>query len=214
MKKAILFSVFVMITFIAAAQQGSWYIGGVVGFNSNTDKSGAGSKTTTTNWAFAPEVGTFIKDDIQLGAFLGISGGSLKNDDTDIFEYSSISPTVYGRKFFKITDEFSTFAGAYFNISTGGTTNFSASSTPVKHFGMGFRLGIGAAYALSPRFTAVGQYGLFGIQTTRNTFDGNDAGSESSFDFGVNTVGSGILSQGNGSGAVFNIGIYYTFKQP
>jgi hypothetical protein len=214
MKKAILFSVFVMITFMVAAQQGSWYIGGVVGFNSSTDKSATGFKTTTTNWAFAPEVGTFIKDDIQLGAFLGVSGGSVKDDDDDIFEYTSMSPTVYGRKFFKITDEFSTFAGAYFNVSTGGTTYFTSSSTPVKHFGVGFRLGIGAAYALSPRFTAVGQYGLFGFQTTKNTFDSDDAGSESSFDFGVNTVGSGILSQGNGSGAVFNIGIYYTFKQP
>ena len=71
-------------------------------------------------------------------------------------------------------------------------------------------MGIGVAYALSPRFTAVGQYGLMGYRSVSNKVGGNDAGSDSSFNFGVNTVGSSSLSFG--SGTVFNVGIYYTFK--
>jgi hypothetical protein len=66
-----------------------------------------------------------------------------------------------------------------------------------------FRVGVGVAYALSPRFTAVGQYGLLGFQSTKDKLDGEETTKDSSFDFGVNTTG----------GSVFNIGLYYTIKQ-
>jgi len=56
---------------------------------------------------------------------------------------------------------------------------------------------------LSPRFTAVGQYGVLGYQSVSNKVAGNNAGSTSSLNFNVNTVGTG---------SVFNIGLYYTFK--
>lgn len=194
------------------AQQGSWYVGGVVGYSSSTAKSSTGFKNTSSSWAFAPEGGTFLKDDIQLGLALGISGSSLKNDNGKISTSSNISPTLYSRKFFKITDNFSTFTGLYLNFSSGKTTNYTPASVESTDSGIGLRLGVGIAYALSPRFTAVGQYGLMGYQSVSSKVAGNDAGSNSSFNFGVNTVGSSTLSQGNGSGAVFNIGIYYTFK--
>jgi hypothetical protein len=215
MKKVILITLFLTSGLIVSAQQGSWYVGGVVGFNSSTSKTAAGFKTTYSDWAFAPEVGTFLKDDIQVGAFLGMTGASTKNDAGKLSSESSLSPTVYARKFFKVADNFSTFAGVYLTISTGSNTIYSgATSSKTDHFGFGTRVGIGVAYALSPRFTAVGQYGLFGFQTSKYKLEGEDAGSDSSFDFGVNTVGYSSPSQGNGSGAVFNIGIYYTFKQP
>ena len=215
MKRIILIPVFVFTTFLVSAQKGSWYIGGVVGVSSNTSETPAGFKTTSTDWAFAPEAGTFLADDIQVGVFLGIGGGSEKNDDEKLFKYSIVSPTIYARKFFKITDEFSTFAGGYINVLTGSSTDYSGGGTATSdESGFGFRLGVGVAYSLSPRFTAVGQYGLLGFQTTKSKFDGNDAGTDSSFDFGVNTVGYGIPNHGNGSGAVFNIGIYYTLTTP
>ena len=126
---------------------------------------------------------------------------------------TSISPTAYVRKFFKITDNFSTFGGFYLNFSSGKTTDYiPAPSVESTQSGVGFRIGVGVAYALSPRFTAVGQYGLLGYQTSTNKVAGTTTGSVDSFSFGVNSVGSSTLSQGNGSGAVFNIGIYYTFK--
>lgn len=214
MKNALLLLVFAAATMTASAQTGNWYIGGVGGFGSSTNESPSGFKTTNSNWAFGPEVGTFIKDDIQLGLYLGISGSSQKNDNGDIESTTSFSPTIYGRKFFKITDNFSTFAGLYLNISSGTTKDYTNTpTTESTQSGFGVRLGVGIAYALSPRFTAVGQYGLMGYQSTSSKVDGNNAGSNSSFDFGVNTIGSSTLSQGNGSGSVFNIGLYYTLKQ-
>ncbi len=215
MKKAVILLSILAASLDGYSQAGSWYIGGVAGYASNSDKNAAGTNTTTTSsWAFAPEAGTFLKDDIQLGLALGISGGSQSDTGGDIYSSSGLSPTIYGRKFFKITDTFSTFAGLYFNFSSGSQTNyFGGGSVETKDSGFGVRLGVGVAYALSPRFTAVGQYGLMGYQSSSSKVNGVDAGSSSDFDFGVNTTGYSNLQQGNRSGAVFNIGIYYTFKQ-
>ena len=213
MKKLVVLCAFVAVTFAVSAQQGSWYAGGVVGYTSNTFENTAGNKTKDLDWAFGPEVGTFLKDDIQLGVFLGVGGGSVSDDNGDISKYSNFSPTIYGRKFFKITDNFSAFAGLYLHIISASSTTYSGTaSSETKTSGFGASVGVGVAYALSPRFTAVGQYGLLGFRSTSDKTNGSDAGSDTSMGLGVNTIGYGTLVQGNGSGSVFNIGIYYPIK--
>ncbi len=72
MKKALFILTMVASSFVALAQKGNWYVGGVVGFTSNTAKNTNGFKTTSSSWAFGPEGGTFLKDDIQLGLALGL----------------------------------------------------------------------------------------------------------------------------------------------
>jgi len=197
----------------AGAQKGNWYIGGIGGYSSETAKT-PGNNFVTSEWSFGPEAGTFLKDDIQLGLYLGLSGGSRKDDGGDLYSSSGFSPTVYGRKFFKVTENFSLFAGLYFNITSATRTDyFGGSSSEYKESGFGVRLGVGIAYALSPRFTAVGQYGLLGYQTVTGKQNGVDMSTISTFNFGVNTIGASSLSQGNGSGSLFNIGLYYTFKK-
>jgi hypothetical protein len=210
--KGILLIVAMVPSVISFAQKGNCYVGGVVGYASNTFKNASGFKTVSSSWAFAPEAGTFLKDDIQLGLALGLSGNSSKDDNGKIQTTSSLSPTVYMRKFFKVTDNFSMFTGLYLNFSNGKTTSYTSSpSVETKQSGVGVRLGVGVAYSLSPRFTAVGQYGLMGYQSTTTSVAGTKTGTDSSFDFGVNTVGSSTINQGNGSRSVFNIGLYYTF---
>ena len=212
MRKSLILISMVALSSVALAQSGSWYAGGVVGFASNTDKDANDVKSVSSSWAFGPEVGTFLKDDIQVGIALGISGGKEENDGTETQSSSTISPTIYGRKFFKVTDNFNTFGGLYLSYLGGKTTDKTGpSDVEIKQSGFGARVGVGVTYALSSKFTVVGQYGLVGFTTASNKADGNDAGSSSSFDFGVNTVGSSTLVQGNGSGSVFNVGIYYTF---
>jgi hypothetical protein len=210
MKRSLLLSAFMLAALAAAAQKGSWYVGGVATYASETSKTPSGFTTTLSGWAFAPEVGTFLKDDIQLGLYLGLGGSSEKDDNGDISSSSEFSPTVYGRKFFKITDNFSAFGGLYLSLLSGTTKDYTGGGTnEYKGSGFGFRLGVGVAYALSPRFTAVGQYGLLGYQSVSYKQNGNDSGSVSNFDFGVNTIGYGTNGQ---SGGIFNIGLYYTFK--
>src|SRR6478609_3079925 len=204
MKKITWIMVMLVTSTVAMAQKGSFYIGGVAGYSSSTDKAPNGNKSGTTSWAFAPEGGTFLRNDIQLGLALGLGGSNTKNNGNDIETSSNFNPTIYSRKFFKLTDNFSTFAGLYIDIISGKTTDHTI--TPAqesKQSGFGARVGVGVAYALSPRFTAVGQYGLLGYKSVKNKVAGNDAGTDSDFNFGVNTVGTG---------SVFNVGIYYTFK--
>jgi hypothetical protein len=204
MKKALILISMVTLSFVAMAQQGSWYIGGLAGFSSSkSEAAGGGPETVNSSWAFSPEIGTFLKDDIQLGIALGIGGSKTEFDGDDESKSSQLNPTLYGRKFFKITDNFSTFAGLYLDLVNEKNTDYDP-TIESKTSGFGARVGIGVAYALSPKFTAVGQYGLLGFQSTKDEVDGDEVSKASSFDFGVNSTG----------GSVFNVGIYYTFKQP
>ena len=212
MKKQFLFLMIVLISSITFAQKGSWYIGGVAGYGSNTQEPTSGTKTTTTSWALGPEIGTFLKNDIQLGFILGLNGSTEKDDDKKITDFFGFSPTVYLRKFKKVTDNFSLFSGLYFSYMSGEETDFIPTEEKFKASGFGISLGIGMAYALSPRFTAVGQYGLLGYSSVTYKQDDTEYLKTSDFNVGVNTVGSSSFVQGNGSGAVFNIGLYYTFK--
>ena len=221
MKKIVILMAFISIAFISMAQQGSFYIGGLAGYSSSSSKDpdNSDNKSVTSTWAAGPEFGTFLADDIQLGFSLGLSGQSNKQGDEKNYSQTSFVPILYARKFFSITDNFSTFAGLYLAyISMSHTTyDYSTGSevkTKYKSNGFGARIGIGVSYALSPKFTILGQYGLLGFQSsTSKDGDGNKISKDSYFDIGVNTVGSGVLSQGNGSGAVFNVGIYYTIGE-
>jgi hypothetical protein len=203
MKKALIMISMVAISSMALAQQGSWYIGGLAGFSSSkSEDSGSGVESVSTSWAFSPEIGTFLRDDIQLGLALGIGGSKYAVDGDDVSKSTQLDPTVYGRKFFKITDNFSTFAGLYLRLISEKFTDVGPDIETTTN-GFGARVGVGVAYALSPRFTAVGQYGLLGFQSTKDKVDGDEVSTDTDFDFGMDTTG----------GSVFNIGIYYTFKQ-
>ena len=210
MKKQIVVLIMLGTSLIGFSQKGSWYIGGVGGYGSSTQEPVNGEKSVSNTWAFGPEVGTFLQNDIQLGFILGLNGSTQKNGDSKVSESSSFSPTIYVRKFKKITDNFSLFTGLYGNYISGTQKEFNP-DIETKGTGFGISLGVGMAYALSPRWTAVGQYGLLGYSSVKYKRNGNEVETDSDFNFGVNTVGSSNFVQGNGSGAVFNIGLYYTF---
>lgn len=203
MKKTLILISMIVLSFSSMAQKGSWYIGGLVGISSSKDEdAGSGVESVSSSWAFAPEFGTFLSDDLQLGLALGITGSKQTFDGDDTFKSTSIDPTIYGRKFFGITDNFKVFTGLYLSFISETDTDYNP-TVEFKTSGFGARVGVGVAYSLSPKFTAVGQYGLLGFESTKTKVDGDETGSNTSFDFGVNTIGA----------SVFNIGIYYTFKQ-
>jgi len=211
MKKTIFLFAFIAFAMIAMGQKGSWYIGGMIGYNSSTDKvDSSGTKTLSSAWQASPEIGTFLTKNVQLGLVTGVIGSSRKIGDKKDFNSFSFDPTLYVRYFFHLTDNFSVFTGIYLNYFYGIDKYYSypsGSETSLKgtHSGYGARLGIGIAYALSPRFTAVAQYGLAGFSSiVYKDNDGNKTSTSTNFDVGINTVGAG---------SVFNIGLYYTFKK-
>jgi hypothetical protein len=184
---------FVFISAAASAQKGSWYVGGQLGFNSKTEKNTGSSDITTTTWSVAPEVGTFLQKNLQFGVALNLGGTSAPNEST-----TAISPVIYLRRFYPVGDKFSLFTGIV-GTFTAGSTKVNGEDGTLG--GWGLNLSLGAAYAVSKTFTAVAQYGLFGY-TYQSTKINNDKNSVSNFGLNVNSLGP-----------VFNVGLYWTFKE-
>ncbi len=191
-------SIFALMLFLFAAsatyaQKGSWYIGGQLGFNSKTEKNTGSSDVTTTTWSVAPEVGTFLQNNLQLGFALNLGGANAPNTSETTF-----SPVIYLRRFYPVGDKFSLFTGIVGNFTAGSTKANNQSGTLS---GWGLNLSLGAAFAVSKTFTLVGQYGLFGYSYESVKFDTTKT-SVSNFGLNVNSLGP-----------VFNVGIYWTFKE-
>jgi len=186
------------------AQKGSWYVGGAVGFSSSTVKNGNNAALNRTSWAFSPEVGTFLTDKIQLG--IGVTMNGFKGDigANTIETGLNHGATVYGRYFFGDL-AFKPFVGVNLTVLPGSrevenTINNSKSKSTSMHFGSNVNAGF--AYALSPRITAVGSFGLIGYSTEIVSPNGG----------GPNTVRSGFDMNLSTLGNRFTVGIYYTFK--
>lgn len=175
------------------AQKGSWYVGGQLGFNSKTEKNTGFADVTTTTWSVAPEVGTFLQKELQLGFALNLGGANSTNSSETTF-----SPVLYLRRFYPVGDKFSIFTGIVGNFTTGSTKVNNQSGDLS---GWGLNLSLGAAFGISKTFTLVGQYGLLGYSYESTSVNG-DKNSVSNFGLNVNSLGP-----------VFNVGLYWTFKE-
>src|SRR5580765_3811293 len=103
---------FVLTASVGFAQKGSWYVGGQLGFNSKTEKNTGFADVTTTTWSVAPEVGTFLQKELQLGFALNLGGSNAPNTSETTF-----SPVLYLRKFYPMGDKFSLFTGIVGNFT-------------------------------------------------------------------------------------------------
>lgn len=210
--KKLLVSLALLLSYgIVSAQSPSWYIGGMAGYGSRTNKiEGSGDKGVNSNWSFSPEFGItdVFKEGLQIGGSIGLGGNTSKFAGDKNNQTTRFDPTIYVRNYFNVTDEFSVFAGLYFSYLSGNTKNYTylplgagTVETKTSHNGFGTKLGLGVAYALSDRFTVMGQYGLLNFSSVNNKGnDGNKTDSDTNFEVGMNTVG----------GSVFNVGLYYT----
>jgi len=202
MLSKISFSLIVLTLFLsisATAQKGSWYVGGQVGFNVQTQKITGLPDVNTSSWNIAPEVGTFLQKNLQLGLALNLGGShSDAVGSTPSITTTAWSPVIYLRQFYPVGDKFSIFTGLVGNFTVGSNSSNGASGSVD---GWGLHLSLGAAFAVSKTFTVVGQYGLFGYSYSSATLNGN---KNSISNFGLNV---------NSLGPVFNVGLYWTFKE-
>lgn len=185
MKKILLTTLVILGSIAANAQKGSWYAGGNVGLNSSKVKN---SDTKSSSWNFSPEIGTFLTDHVQLGAGLTLLGSKIG----DTYKSSQTGATVYSRYFFG-SNSFRPFVGLNVSALPGKVTNNNVEKD-MNAFGANINAGFG--YALSPKITAVGSFGMLGFSTVK-------AGDVTTNNFGLE---AGTL------GERFNVGIYYTFK--
>jgi hypothetical protein len=198
MKKIFFVLILAACTLATYAQKGSWYIGGQVGFNSGTTEETEQADVKTTSWSLAPEVGTFLSDNLQLGFALNLYG-STEEQESDKITTSSFAPVLYLRNFYKVSDLFSVFAGIVGSYSTG-TQEYTSTEGSVEYTLTGYsaNISLGAAFAVSSKFTAVAQYGLLGY-SSQTVEMGDTETTDTNFGININSLGP-----------VFNVGLYYT----
>ncbi len=203
MKRGIL-SVFLTLSVISFAfsQTGNWFVGGSTGYSRSTQNVTGASKIALNRWDISPEIGVNILPSVQLAGALNFS--HMNNDQVGFkgeafAKRNALAPVVYCRKFWPVADHFSVFTGVFLNWLAGKSEDFAG--LEYRDRGLGAQLKVGAAYAIGPRFTLIGEYGAFGYTSTWSTELISDTRvSNNDFGLGVNTLGP-----------VFDIGIYYTF---
>ncbi|MGL1887297.1 MAG: porin family protein [Reichenbachiella sp.] len=175
MKKILILAIALFATSAMYGQEGSMYVGGALGFGDYYENS------TGNTWKVAPEVGYWMKDNIQLGIVATFYGNEIAGD-----KYTTIAPHVYGRLWFPVGDKFSLYAGANFRfVNTSNDNDAIDSDSYVDIF-----VDAGFAYSVADKWGLVGRVASLGL------FDG---------DFGLDANLS--------PSSLFNVGIYYTFKQ-
>lgn len=205
MKFASLLLLALVITGISVkAQTGSWYIGGNVGFSTQQNKTETANTATntgkTTGWAFSPEFGTFLTDNVQIGLALTLAGSKYDNQATSpsITKNNSYGGTLYSRYFFG-KNAFKPFVGINVAALPGKSKiTQGSSSTEAKTFQFQSNINAGFGYSLSKKVTAVGSFGFLGFQSTTSK-SGNTKMKYSSFGLDAGSLGNR-----------FNIGFYYT----
>lgn len=148
------------------AQQGSMYIGGGLGYDEIT-------------WRVAPEIGTWVADDLQVGIVATLLG----QNDTGNLKFGAF-PHLYLRKWFSVSDKFGLYAGVNARVAIQ-SFRFGEADPIFDGF-----LDAGFAYNIAPRWGMMGRFGSLGYVNKR-------------FDLNVD------LSPGS----LFNVGLYYTFKE-
>ncbi len=213
MKKIKLLAVALLIGAGVSAQQGQWYVGGVLGFSSQGNDQNDDKYST---WNAAPEVGYWLKNDIQVGIALGAMGNTTTTYSEDPFlgeietevKVNDFSPRLYGRKYWSVGDRLMTYAGLNFDIITGKSTttvdpeNGESAEQEMKRSGFGAEVDFGVSFALSESFSIMGRIAAlsYTLETTEMTDVDDSAVSTNTF---------GLL--GDTYSAPFNIGLYYTF---
>lgn len=184
-----------LITSYAYTQEGSVYIGGMAGYSSSKNTYDNRDEVTSKEWNFSPELGTWLTDDLQIGVNVNLSG----SDNGYNLISSTLSPGLYLRRWYVLSDLFSIFGG--FNIiyiSTKEENTDLGFQTKVEEKGIGTFLDFGAALSLGEKFSIVGRYAALGYQYTK-VKDTDE--KTSSFGFDVDMTGN-----------PFNVGLYYTIR--
>jgi outer membrane protein W len=212
MKQFLLLATLSLGALTAHAQKGSFYIGGQAGFNSrDTEVDNRGNTVTTSkssNYAFSPEIGTFLSNQVQLGVGFTFSGSRREIPGTSFSpayntKINRYGGTVYSRYFFG-EGVFRPFIGLNASVLPGNSTSDSTSTRTLVRantLDIGANLNVGFGYGLTKRVTLVGSFGTFGFLRSTSKQEGNDIKTTTN-NFGLNA---------NTLGNLFNVGLYFTF---
>lgn len=165
MRKFVLVFCFIAVSTLGWAQKGTFYVGGAVGFNAGDNN---------TQISLAPEVGTWLSDEIQVGGVVQFATNS------DFDPKSRMGLIAYGRKWAKVTDSFSLYYGLMADFHNG--ENQAGGSFD----GFGINLDCGFAYALAPKWGIAGRAGTLGFSSSNgSSYFGLNVSNAPVFNLGI-----------------------------
>jgi hypothetical protein len=169
-----------------SAQKGKFYISGSVGLRTFETVSSISSPNpssfNSSEFSLTPEVGFFLKDDLQLGIILGYdqttseSGGFIEADDLE----NIFAPGLYLRKLFAVNDKLAFHAGLSASLNNGSgdrkSLNFSGEEEIEEYTVSGFavNLPVGVMYQLSKKVTFIASYDFISYTSRTEQIDGMD----------------------------------------
>ena len=138
MKRFALVSLVTLFACVAYGQQGSIYAGGGVGFGNDS-------------WRFAPEAGTWVADDLQLGLVLTIEGSDQASQPKNYF-----GPHLYFRKWWSVGDIFSLYLGVNGRYISSTNQSDVSNSQFDAFVDAGFALAVAQRWGMVGRVASVG----------------------------------------------------------
>lgn len=178
--------------------EGRWFIMGQAGYNSSHEGD-------VQSYSFAPQIGTFVSEDIALGLGVGYIGSKEESENANVVNTNKESLLVVkplARKYWNVANNFFIFGELSVPLGFGKITNETSlgnttTSAEAKFTNIGVQLAPGLDYYLSDNWSLEATFGLLGW----NSVKPKDGDAANSFNFGLNSgVDNGV-----------KIGIKYTF---
>ncbi len=219
-KKFLSVTIFCLLTTIlsATAQKGKFYLSGSVGLDNFETVSSISSPNpssfNSSGFNLTPELGFFLKDDLQLGAmfrYIQISseaGGFFAAEDLE----NIFAPGLYLRKLFAVNDKLAFHAGLSASLNSGSgdrkSLNFSGEEEIEEHTVSGFavNLPVGVMYQLSKKVTFIASYDFINYTSRTEQIDGMDDRTSKNFNV---VYGSGVENAGF---APLTAGFFFTLN--
>lgn len=153
MKKLLLLtalSVSAVISVSAQISKGSTYLGGNIGFNTNTTRPGTGTEIKQTSLSLSPSVGFAYKENRVWGLFAGYYYGQTKTDNKQNNQTYALGAFLrqykpLGKGFYLFAEEAA--SGSYLKGKTESTNSVSS-----KGFNVNLGISPGFAYDVSKKF--------------------------------------------------------------
>ncbi len=213
MKKALLTVALAVATLVGANAQ--WFVGGGIGFNTNTAKDGDGNQLYKSNeFTFTPEVGYSLTEKLDVGLDLSIGTEKTKEGADPEAKGSSWAVAPFAQYSFIEFGKFKVIGKA--SLSVGGTSGYDIDATTgdielagddkLKMMAFGLNITPSLHYVLSDKFTVFGNLNFLtlGFNSATVKYDGDKVGSLTGFNFGVDA--NNLANTGN-----IQLGFVYKF---
>jgi outer membrane protein len=182
----------------ANTSQGNWALRLGAGFNSATSDPAGDALDKMTEIRFTPSIGYFVSDNLEIGANINLSKGTL-SETTKVNPYTNDYTTssrsgfgIFAQKYFPVNNWFAFYGNANVGMNFGNdnfkstTTLFPITNTGASTSGYGGSLNMGFAFTPTNNVALMADLAGFGVMTETVDPDGaNNSVTQSSYGLNV-----------------------------